>query len=300
MAARNARAQHLRVHDVERGDVLVPLHHRGDVAGAAHDLGVEPPHGVDRRPRVRVDAVRALVGVSSEMHLDHAVVGQRGEVRVRIPAVVAARDVDVVHVEQERAVGLLRETREELGLAHARAREGDVARGVLENERTLEEVLHHAHALDHVGQHGLVVRQRQEIVVVAAGHAGPAHVVAEPHGPRARRQARELAQVGEVDRVGAADRERHAVHHDRIALGDAVEHLQRAPAGVHEVLGDDLEPVHRGLVLEHVSEVLRAQPQAEPEVGEAEAIGGRAHHGSATAVPTGTTVTRVTCEGTSS
>jgi hypothetical protein len=97
-------------------------------------------------------------------------------------------------------------------------------------------------------------------------------VVAEPRGAAARGKRLQLAQVLEVERIRAADRERHAVHHDRVALGDAVEHLHRTPTRVHEVLGHDLEPVDRRPVLEHVSEVLRAQAEPEPEVGQTEAV----------------------------
>ena len=56
-------------------------------------------------------------------------------------------------------------------------------------------------------------------------------------------QPLELRQIVEIQRIGAADRQRHAVHHDRIALGDLVEHIARPAAGIHEVFRDDLEPI---------------------------------------------------------
>ena len=40
--------------------------------------------------------------------------------------------------------------------------------------------------------------------------------------------------------------------HDAVLLEDLVEHRERAAAVDHEVLGDDLEPVDDGLLLEDV------------------------------------------------
>ena len=48
--------------------------------------------------------------------------GMRVEVLRRVEAVVVRRDVDVVHVEQERAVGFFASAREELPLLHRRRR----------------------------------------------------------------------------------------------------------------------------------------------------------------------------------
>ena len=56
------------------------------------------------------------------------------------------------------------------------------------------------------------------------------------------------------------------MHHDRIALGDLLQHVPRAALRVHEVLGDDLEPVDRRAVLEDVGVVDRPQADAEAEM----------------------------------
>src|SRR5205085_10146538 len=66
------------------------------------------------------------------------------------------------------------------------------------------------------------------------------------------------------------------VQDDRVALRDLLEHVAGPPLRVHEVLADDLEPVHLGLVLEDVVEVDRAEADAEAEVGVSEAGWGHA------------------------
>ncbi len=59
----------------------------------------------------------------------------------------------------------------------------------------------------------------------------------------ARRQRPHLRKILEVDGIGAADRQRHAVHDQRKALADALQVVQRFAAGNQVVLGDDLEPI---------------------------------------------------------
>jgi hypothetical protein len=134
--------------------------------------------------------------------------------------VVERRHEHVVHVEQETAVGILGHAREELPLAHRGALEFHVRTGVFEHERPLEHVLHFADARDDVAQAFLGVRQRQQVVQVAARDAGPAQMVRHPVRLRRARQFLQVARYARIEGIGAADRERHAVHDDRIARGD--------------------------------------------------------------------------------
>jgi hypothetical protein len=60
------------------------------------------------------------------------------------------------------------------------------------------------------------------------------------------------------------------VQHDRVARRDPLRDFERPPAGRHEVLGDQLEPVDSRHRSEHVRVVLRAQTDAEAEVGQVE------------------------------
>ena len=167
--------------------------------------------------------------------------------------------------------------REELPLGHGRVGEADVGAGVLQHERPFQEFLHGADAVGDVGQRLLVERHGQQVVGVEAGHAGPAQVVGNPAGLDGVGQALELVEVVEVERIGAADRQRDAVHDDGVALGDLFEDVARPAAGVHEVFGDDLEPVHRRVVVEDVRKVDGAQADAEAEVGDVPDAAGSWH-----------------------
>ena len=77
----------------------------------APGAAVELPDRVDRVVAVGVDDVRALVRVAGQVVLHDAVGGDRVDVLVRVEAVVERADVDVVHVEQQAAVGLLGQSR---------------------------------------------------------------------------------------------------------------------------------------------------------------------------------------------
>ena len=121
---------------------------------------------------------------------------------------------------------------EEFPFGHRRVGERDIGAGVLEHQRPLEKVLHRADALDDVRQRLFVERNRQQIVRVHARHARPAQVVRDPARLRSRPASRlSFARYSKFERVGAADRQRDAVHHDRVSLGDLLQHVARPTAG---------------------------------------------------------------------
>jgi hypothetical protein len=97
-------------------------------------------------------------------------------------------------------------------------------------------------------------------------------VIGDPVRAHALAQRLELLQVAAVEGIRAADRHRHAVQHDRIALGHAVEDPERPALRVHEVLGEDLEPVDLRPLLQDVAEVHGPQADADAEVRKVEAV----------------------------
>src|SRR5262249_3585410 len=103
------------------------------------------------------------------------------------------------------------------------------------------------------------------VVGVLAADPGPAQVIGDPLRLDACGERLHLAQVLEVKRRGAADRERHAVHRQRIALAKAREVVQRATAADQVVLGEYLEPVDPWSAREDRLVVIdsEAQPEAE-------------------------------------
>jgi hypothetical protein len=127
---------------------------------------------------------------------------------------------------------------------------------------------------------GLRVRHRQQVVGIGAVHAAPAKVVGEPRRLRALRERLEAAEMLLVRAVGRAEIQGDAVLHDAVLGEDPVEHLEWATAIDHEILGDDLEPVDRGLPAQDVVVVRDAQADADAVVGVAvEWVGGHGTKG---------------------
>ena len=91
----------------EGGNLRVPFQQRRRAAGQLVGQPVQLPHRVDHLAVVRVDEVRAAVGVAGQVELHHALVRHVADVLDRVEVVVDAGDVDVVHVQQQAAVGLL-------------------------------------------------------------------------------------------------------------------------------------------------------------------------------------------------
>ena len=65
-------------------------------------------------------------------------------------------------------------------------------------------------------------------------------------------QALEFLEMFAVQRLRRAEISRDAVLNDAILLQDLIEHFQRTPAIDHEILGNNLEPIHRRLFLERI------------------------------------------------
>ena len=185
-----------------------------------------------------------------------------------IEAVVVGAHEHVVDVEQDAAVGAAGELGEELVLRHVGVAEAQVARRVLEQDAPAEALLHRLHASDDVRERLLGVRHRQQIVRVDAVGGAPAEVVGDPGRLDVARERGQLRQVALVERIGRADRQRHAVQHHRVVAADRLQHAARVAARDHEVLGDHLEPADVRLGFDDVAVVLAPQTQAASEVGE--------------------------------
>src|ERR1700730_5901833 len=103
-------------------------------------------------------------------------------------------------------------------------------------------------------------------------------MIGDPRWLEAARERAQRGEVGAVERVARTDRQRHAMHHNRILRAHGLEHFQRPPALDHKVFGNDLEPVHpptfvRRTVapwtpLEDARVVRPPQPNTESEWGE--------------------------------
>ncbi len=178
---------------------------------------------------------------------------------MRVVAVVEGADIDVVDVEQQPAAGAARELGQKLPFRHFGIVELHIGRDIFQHDGAAEEILHQLHAADDVVERFLGVGDRQQIMQVLAVHAGPAQMVRHPFRLDAAREILQALQIFEIRRRGGGDRQRHAVHHHRIALADLVEHAQRLAARQHVIFADDLEPVDRRIAVQDFVVMLVAQ-----------------------------------------
>ncbi len=256
------------MHFIEGWDVVVPLEQRRGRADAFDGASVQAPDGIEHGVVVGVEDVLLELGVAGDVDLRDALGGDAVDVVEWIEAVVLRRDVDVVDVEQDAAVGGFDDLVQELPLGHLGFVKFGVAADVFDGDGDLEEVLHLADARCR-RLHGFEgVRHREKIVGVAAVDAAPAEVVGEPRGLRAAGQGLEALEVFAVGRLSGAKVHRDAVLDDSVLLEDLVEDLERPAAVDHVVFGDDLEPVDDGLLGEDVVVVRDTQTDPHAIVGE--------------------------------
>jgi hypothetical protein len=214
---------------------------------------------------VTVEEIGTLVLVAGEMDLDHAVARQTGEVGVRIEPVVVGAHLDVVHVEQDPAIGSLRDRGEELPLGHGGVAVGDVRRDVLERDLAPEDILNADHSLDDVRERLLGVGERPEVVDVMAAVPSPAQVIGHERRLDSVDEPPQVREVPLVDGLGRPDRQRDTVEdHGQIAA-HLLQHRIRPPAEPEIVFARGLDPVDAGTFREPAAEVLGSQADAMPQ-----------------------------------
>src|SRR5438552_987699 len=104
---------------------------------------------------MRIEHVFPLVRVPGQMNLNYALGRYRVDVRLWVKAVIPRRDVDVVYVEEDAAVGSVGDLGDELPLGHRALLVSEIARYVLDRERNADLSLDALDALDHVIDDGL-------------------------------------------------------------------------------------------------------------------------------------------------
>src|SRR6266576_7249889 len=95
-----------------------PFKQRGCAANDFDGVGVHLPYGVENRMIVGVEKVLFELRVASDMNLPDTMTRQIVEVIVRVEVVVLRRDVNVVYVQQNTAVGRFDHFVQELPLCH--------------------------------------------------------------------------------------------------------------------------------------------------------------------------------------
>ena len=206
-----------------------------------------------------------MIGVAGQVDLLHPIGRQAAQVGLCVTTVVHAAHINVVHVHQQQAVGLGRHMVQKLPLSLGRGHEVDVARHVLNHQPAAQRVLRLADARDHMARRFVGVGQRVEVVQAVVVVPRPAQVVGHPQRLDALGERFDLAQVIQIQGVGAADRQGHTVHGHGVILANAVEHRQWFAAFAQKVVGDDFQPVQRLAFAHKVGVVGGAQ--AQPEAG---------------------------------
>ena len=220
---------------------------------------------------VAVDEQRSLFAVAGQVDLEDAL-GRHGvDVGLGGESVVVGADEDVVHIEQDPAIGSFRDGGEKLPLGHRVVREAYVRGDVLDRDATAEPILHALDPRRQVPDHLPGVGKRQKVVQVLPPDPRPAQMIRDPGRLQAAGERVEGVQVDLIQRVRGAQVERHAVQGDRRVRAHLVENARRPSPGNHEVLADGLEPVDRELTpvspLENVGVMGRPQSHAHPEKG---------------------------------
>src|SRR5712692_9055868 len=251
---------------LQLGDVVVPFDQRGHAPEAAHRGRVQVPHRIRDRRVVRVEQVRPAIRVPRQVELSDPIRRNGGEVLARIESVVPGADVDVVDVEEDAAVRPLSHLRDELPFREGGAAERNVAGYVLQQDLAPEGVLHLVDPPHDVVERFLGVRQRHQIVQVAAAVRAPAEVVGDVRGLDVVGERAQPGEMPAIERIDRADRQGDAVQHHREVAPRFLQHRQRPPADADEVLADRLDPPDLGPLVEEAPVVLGAEPDAVPEV----------------------------------
>ena len=231
---------------------------------------IQLPHAVDDVVVVCVDAVRRQVRVPGKVALHDPLVRNRADEFFRIEVVIDAGDIHVVDIQQQPTVRVFGHACEEFPFGERRVGEVHITAGILQHERPFQKILDDANSLDDVPQRRFVERHGEQVVRIASGHAGPAEMIRHPVSIHGFGEFLQPAQVVEVERISAADRQRHTVCHDRISLGDLLQHGTGSAVRVHVVFGNDLEPIDVRFLFKDVRVVDGSQTDSQTEIRVAE------------------------------
>ena len=212
-----------------------------------------------------VDNVRAAVAVAGQMDLAHPIDRNAFDKLQGIEAVVEGAHVDVVHVQQHMAVRATRDFGQEIPFAHRGVAKGHITGHVLQQNLPAQEILHLTYPGGDVIQRLLGVGYGKQVVQISAGNPGPAQMIGHPGRLDALRQLFQCFQVVTIQRVGAADRQRHSVQHHGIFGTNSIQKVKGFAAGYEVVFAQGLEPVHTRTNIEYRLVVVGAQAKPESQ-----------------------------------
>jgi hypothetical protein len=187
--------------------------------------------------------VRGLLVVPGDVQVAHAVQRQPVEEIQRIVAVVYGVDDDVVHVEQQVAVGGFEHRGDELRLGHFRSRLRVVG-DVLQRDAQAQLVLNDADALGDVAHRVLGEGNRHQVVEVAELVPAGGEVLGVIANAVGIQESAQIPQEIAVQGSWPPDVERQAVADEGLGLGPLAQDVPEGAPEVHPVLGGDFEKIH--------------------------------------------------------
>jgi hypothetical protein len=209
------------------------------------------------------------------MNLPDAVVRNVVEVIVGIKAVVLGRDVDVINVEQNPAIGLLCDLREKLPLGHVGLMILCVAADIFDADGNLYKITDVADFSRRVSRDGPGIGHRQEVVSISPIDAAPTEVVGKPRSVCALNEPLETFEMFTVGLFSRAEIHGNAMLNNAVLFENLVEDFQRPTSVAHEILGNDLKPIDDRLLFKDVAVVGYAQADANAVFGEVVKLIGR-------------------------
>ena len=142
-----------------------------------------------------IDQELARLAVPGQMDLEDTLRRDSREVLQGIEAVVVRAHEDVDYVEEDSAVGALRNARHELPLRHRVRGIRKVGGYIFQCEPAPEVILDSPHAVGHVAQRRLGEGKRYKVVEIATVDARPAQVVRDDGGLETLGESFELSEV---------------------------------------------------------------------------------------------------------
>ncbi len=126
---------------LERRKIVIPLDHGRHIPEPPADFRVKRPDVAEHGLIVRVDLMGFMIRMSREMDLDNPVRGNRIDELQWIEVVVEGGNKDIVHIEQEPAIGPLAEFPDKRSFIHFRLVESHITRHVFDCYAAPEKIL---------------------------------------------------------------------------------------------------------------------------------------------------------------
>ena len=251
---------------IEGWDAVIPLKESGCVAAAFDGVGVKVPDRVEDGVVVSIEDVFPVLGVAGDVELSDAMVRDVVEIVVRVEAMILRRNVDVIYVEKDSAIGHFHDFAEEFPLGHLGLVELCVTTDILDTDGDLDKVADGADFRGGMFRDCEGVRHGEQVVGVTAIDAAPAKVIGKPWGTGALDEGAKTLEVLTVGFIGGAEVHGDPVLDDAVLLEDAVEDLEGAAGIDHKIFRDDLEPIDDGFFLEDVAIMRDAKADADAVV----------------------------------